>query len=600
VKLIEISKDLGLPLAVATGRTAFTGQSDSGKTYAAMKLAELLLAHGVQVVGVDPVGCWYGLKFGKDGKTPGFPIATFGGIHQDLPLPPDSGKVVASVLASSRMSAVLDLSEFTVAEHAKFVAHFAEHFFHEKKRNKSPVCIFWEEAQGAAPQELPPDPNAALMLNRVVRLVKVGRNYGVGNVLITQEPQAVSKRALSQVNCLFVGRMQGVAARKAIRDWVTDRAKSQADLDLMEQLVDLDQGEMFVAEPKWFGNIRRVRIASKRTFDSSKTPEVGESVPRPGKAAAVDLTELRASLAEMIEREEAQDPTVLARRLGEKDRRIADLEGALARKTTAPSPAPAREKRVEVPVLRPADVERLAKVVERMGDVADTLVKHAGQLRERAGDLVTEIKRASAPRPLVVAPPVPKAVVSAVAREFPPGSLPMRPSRGAPARRPAGGEEEVGLDKAQRAILSVLAQYAEGCERGKLALLAGYRWSGGFRNALSSLRSAGLMVGENSAIMRVTDAGRDALGPYDPLPTGSALVDYWMRHPSLGAMERAVLRVLVERPQGLDAEGLIKALNGAYTWSGGFRNALSNLRTAGLVLGRNSETMRASDALLEG
>jgi DNA helicase HerA-like ATPase len=79
------------------------------------------------------------------------------------------------------------------------------------------------------PQELPPDPHAALMLNRVVRMVKVGRNYGIGNVIITQEPQAVSKRALSQVNCLFMGYMQGDKPRKAVRDWISDRARSSAD-----------------------------------------------------------------------------------------------------------------------------------------------------------------------------------------------------------------------------------------------------------------------------------------------------------------------------------------------------------------------------------
>jgi hypothetical protein len=77
---------------------------------------------------------------------------------------------------------VLDVSEFTMGELAKFAAAFAEHFFDAKKRSKGPVCVFWEEGAVLRPPGAPPDPHAALMLNRVVRMVKVGRNYGIGNV----------------------------------------------------------------------------------------------------------------------------------------------------------------------------------------------------------------------------------------------------------------------------------------------------------------------------------------------------------------------------------------------------------------------------------
>jgi hypothetical protein len=42
--------------------------------------------------------------------------------------------------------------------------------------------------------------------------------------------------------------------------------------------------------------------------------------------------------------------------------------------------------------------------------------------------------------------------------------------------------------------------------------------------------------------------------------------------------------------------GLCRATG--YEWSGGFRNSLSTLRTAGVLIGRNGERMRASEELV--
>lgn len=70
----------------------------------------------------------------------------------------------------------------------------------------------------------------------------------------------------------------------------------------------------------------------------------------------------------------------------------------------------------------------------------------------------------------------------------------------------------------------------------------------------------------------------------------------WMRHSAFGRAERAVLSTLVEHPDGLTAEQLCNATG--YEFSGGFRNTLSALRTAGVLVGKNTETMRAHPDLL--
>jgi len=51
-----LSDRLALPLSAVTEKLAFLGRTGSGKTYGAMKLAELMLDAGAQVGVIDPVG----------------------------------------------------------------------------------------------------------------------------------------------------------------------------------------------------------------------------------------------------------------------------------------------------------------------------------------------------------------------------------------------------------------------------------------------------------------------------------------------------------------------------------------------------------------
>ncbi len=95
--------------------------------------------------------------------------------------------------------------------------------------------------------------------------------------------------------------------------------------------------------------------------------------------------------------------------------------------------------------------------------------------------------------------------------------------------------------------------------------------------------------------MQITEAG-EALGPFPELPTGSDLADYWLQHNSFGKCAKDVLGELLQHPNGRTAEQLAKATG--YEYSGGFRNALSELRTAGVLVGKNTEVMRASEDLL--
>ena len=63
-KSLSFAKHRSLPIEAVTQKFAFLGQSGSGKTYGAGKFVEGLLEAGAQVVILDRVGIWYGLRSG--------------------------------------------------------------------------------------------------------------------------------------------------------------------------------------------------------------------------------------------------------------------------------------------------------------------------------------------------------------------------------------------------------------------------------------------------------------------------------------------------------------------------------------------------------
>lgn len=151
------------------------------------------------------------------------------------------------------------------------------------------------------------------------------------------------------------------------------------------------------------------------------------------------------------------------------------------------------------------------------------------------------------------------------------------------------------LPKAERLVLAALAQHGT-LASTQAAILTGYSHkSGGFRNALSSLRTAGRIIGPGSA-MTATEAGLADLGPVEPLPTGADLRRWWQeRH--LGKAERLIVDVLAGRPGEQVPVTEIAAATGYSASSGGFRNALSRLRSLRLATTGTPGTLRLSPDL---
>jgi uncharacterized protein len=128
-----------------------------------------------------------------------------------------------------------------------------------------------------------------------------------------------------------------------------------------------------------------------------------------------------------------------------------------------------------------------------------------------------------------------------------------------------------------------------------VALLTGYAATGGgFNNYLGALRSRGLIEGEGERLT-ISARGIETLGSWEPLPTGTVLIDHWRSR--LGKAERLILETLTAAyPEPLSKDE-VAAKAGYEASGGGFNNALGRLRTLELVQGRAE--LKTSDNLFD-
>jgi hypothetical protein len=355
---LRLSDSLTLPVDAVTQTLAVIGRRGAGKTYLSGLLAEQMIDAGAQTIILDPVGNWWGLRLMADGKTKGKDIFILGGKHGDVPISKDAGARLAQLLVEKPFSALIDTSEFREGERKRFAADFAEEFFQLKKSQNSAVHLFIEEAQLFAPQNPRPSRGEQFseqeMLGAFERIIRLGRNYGIGATLITQRPQSVNKEVLNQTECLCVLQVNGRHEREALQKWVEEHSAS--DRALVGELPGLPQGEGFVWSPSWLRIFQRMKFAQKVTFDSTATPKVGAKTKAAATLSKMDVASLKSDLQEVIARAETNDPKKLRKKIEELEKEL--------KKRTAPAAAPtAKVENLDRELLLKAQKEEIERVI---------------------------------------------------------------------------------------------------------------------------------------------------------------------------------------------------------------------------------------------
>ena len=552
---LRVADNLSLPAEAVTQTFAILAKRGVGKTYTASVLTEEMLKAGLQVVVADPIGVWWGLRASADGKREGLPIVVLGGDHGDVPLDATAGETIAGLVVEERLSVVLDLSRFRKGEQTRFMTDFCERLYH---KNRAPLHLVLDEADAFAPQR--PMKGQERLLGAVEDIVRRGRARGLGVTLVTQRSAVLNKDVLTQAEVLVALRTIAPQDRNAIDEWVKVHGTPEQREELMQSLPSLPIGTAWFWSPGWLDIFKRVKVRRRETYDSSATPKVGQKLRPPKKLAEVDLSKLRARIAATIEKAKAEDPRELRRRIAELEKQVRQ-----------PAVVKPQIKRVEVPVLREADFRQLTKAVTKLSELGTML---AGIAHEMSVAISKAGANGAPPR-------------AAVAQTRGAHSIESRPARQLRAPAPSA---DVKLSGGERKILAALAQYPPGRSKTQVAILTGYSHKGGaFNNYLSALRSKGLIEGSGDNL-KITEMGLST-GPYEPLPSGQELIEFWIRQ--LGKAERAALSSLIEAyPSSLTKEG-IAAVAGYEPNGGSFNNALSKLRTLELIRGRGE--LKASD-----
>lgn len=573
---LRLAQNLALPLEAVTETFAILAKRGVGKTYTASVLAEEMVGVGAQVVILDPLDAWWGLRSSADGNGEGLSLYVFGGEHQDLPLEATSGELLADVVVDHGVSVILSLRHLSKTKQRTFVADFAERLYHRKgePEHRTPLHVFVDEADAFVPQRVLGE--TARMVGAIDDLVRRGRSSGIGVTLISQRAAVVNKDVLTQAEVLIALRTISPQDRKALDAWVEAHDAHDQRVPFMESLASLAVGEAWLWSPGWLDIFQRVHIRQRRTFDSSATPKAGARPAQPKERAAVDLEQLGERIAATIEKAKADDPKELRRRIVALERELQQRPTKAVTETVV--------ERVEVPVLN-GEVDRLEAAVSKLNTVAMGLGEIGKDIGGIALEVVSAIGRV-------------KGVSAAPARSARPAAVAERPR---PTPRPAAApritpEGDVKLGKAERSVLSVLAQYPQGRSKKQVALATGYAINGGgFNNAIGALRSAGYVEGSKE-LLAATEAGMDAIADQvEPLPTGTDLLDHWLAHPRLGKAERLILEHLHGIYPATATKEEVAEATGYAAEGGGFNNAIGRLRTLELIAGDRSALVASEE-----
>lgn len=302
-ELIICRRGPELPPKTVVTKLAVVGMSGSGKTQTGRKLAEAMLDINQHIGVLDPLGVWWGLRSSADGNTAGYPIVVFGGTHrQDAPLDVDAGTALAHAFIQKRFNAIFDMSLFSAAEVRRFCTDFLNVL---NQQNSKPVHLFLDEFDIICPQAKGANSEESReACNNTVRRTRI---KGIGVTMISQNPQDVDKSVLNMADTVIAMRTQGSQAIDAIGKWMGRNLAKERLQEMMVSLPELATGSGWI----WAPQAKVFEVADFllcKTFDSSKTPELGETIEPPKVLARVDIARLGKTITASIEAAKEEDP----------------------------------------------------------------------------------------------------------------------------------------------------------------------------------------------------------------------------------------------------------------------------------------------------
>lgn len=497
----------------------------------------------------------------------------------DIAADPKTAALLAHRLLKEKVSAIIDIYELEPLERERFVANFTNALVNVPKELAHPYLYIIDEAQDYAPEK-----SDALSSKAILSIAKRGRKRGCCPIFATQRMADISKSVIAACNNKLIG--------QASLDIDMKRCAAELGFTTKEQtlsLRDLEPGEFFVFGPAISKTIQKVKIGPVNTShpDSSK---IGGKVGF--KTVVPASSRVKKALAALAD---------LPQEAAEEAKTVADLKLQLATTT-----------RELIAYKRHPDNFLMDKT--GLNREIDKAVKDALQKREiefqkerknweaENGNLMRGLKKIEAVLTetakgsdiVRLAPPLP---VTPSVKVGDPVSFDGAKTLLVPEKNLMIAKEIVGegsLRPGARKLLETLAsRYPMKFTKSQMALLVGFKPSGGtFSSYLSNLRTGGYMTEENG-LFSASERGIDYLGGEIPQPKSPE---------ESRAQWRAALRpgaqnmfdiIMDIYPNSITKEELGEKC-GFLPSGGTFSSYLSNMRTNGMIV-TDKNNIRASD-----
>lgn len=569
---------------ILRSRLLITAMSGGGKSWAMRRILEQ--THGdVQHIIIDPEGEFYTLREKFD-----YLIA---GADGDVRVSVRHAKMLAKKVLQTKVSVIVDLSDHSLGEKRRYVAAFLDGLMFHSRKIQSTAFVVIDEAHKFAPEKGQSESRDA-----VVDLMSAGRKRGLAGILATQRLSKLHKDAAAEAGSVLVGLSTiDIDVRRAADLLGFATAKDRYRIRRLSN----DGGEFFFIGPAWKaktpidGTDMPVKVGPVRTTH----PKAGRSAP--ARTAAPDR--IATLVSEMQKIPEAAEEEIQA--IEDAKIKIAELTRELRRvKKSADGRDMGTVNRLRAQHKREIEIARANGVREGIDRVRNLIAGDFKLLAKSEIDLIQSNSNS-------LRRPVSREAAAGTKEGFrenretdcrllmathsTDSNVPDPPQRSTsgtaiqPARATGespDSESRKRLDGSSRRVLDAMAWLESmGIDppwpRRQVAFVASYRpTSGGFRNILSKLKTAGLIEYPSMGTVAMTTEGR-RLGRADDATDPEAI-----RKKALDLCDRPMARVLSvlidEWPTALPRDE-IAIRSGYEITSGGFRNILSKLRTAGFI-----------------
>jgi hypothetical protein len=582
--LVTISPDLALPAEdFIEGKFAIIGQSGRGKSGLLKVIEEELVRNQLPFVVFDPAGVAWGIRSSLDGKGPGLPVLVVGGQHADLPLNRSAGGAVARAIVRANVSVIIDFSEEPKAAYRQFVTDFCETIY---AINDTSRLIIIDEAKELVPQVIRPDQTRAY--DAVERLVRQGRNKGLGVILVSQRAATVNKDVLTQCGSLIVFGLVGAPDRKQLREWVEAWATPEQLTTFLTGLAQLKQRECWFWSPQEFSRFQQVRVAAFHTLHPDRThlrkmgllkhvavtTDIPAIVSRLGteleqvKADKVEIAEVRRLRAQVAKLEREKGGALIA-----VDQRakisVEEVERQVARRAEEAT-APLRAQLRASQSAHTALVRKVASAQKSLGRAVQDLDAAASEsLAPYVSPQVAPV-HTSEPVRTVSYPPLPTRSIVQLGRK----------KQDAEDRDPEAPNPKGGQLRMLRYLAAIHPKSATRTDLGAASLIAPN--SGTFSDYLSALRRWGVAEDRQDGSVSATQDGVHFFDTKPDPPSSEELVSGALAELSGGA--RRMLHELVTVYPGSLSRAELGEKASIASGSGTFSDYLSLLRRRGYAV----------------